>query len=160
MKSLLAVAIIILSCNSTFAGEVSTGKNGINITKIWMRPVILINRPTAIYFTITNITDKDDKLVKAQSVLASRIELHTNIRKNGVLKMTQVENIPVAANSTVKVAPGGYHLMVFGVNRKYNKGDEFPLMLYFEKGGRIPVVAKVMKNTPKESLNNFTGLML
>jgi len=124
------------------------GEGKLEIEGAWTRPVILENRPTAVYFTIKNNTNGSDKLIKAVSALATRIGFHTHKHENGVMKMVQIENIPVPANSILKVEPGGYHLMVFGLSMKFRVGDEFPLVLTFAKAGRVAVIARVMKKAP------------
>ena len=143
MKFLVSVMLFIITCQFSVADEAA-----IRVADAWTRPVILENRPSAVYFTITNKAAEDDKLIKAVSLLAKRIEFHTHKHMGGVMKMVQVENIPVSANSTAKVEPGGYHLMVFGLSMKFVVGDEFPLVLTFEKAGRVTVIAKVMKKAP------------
>jgi len=143
MKIFVFVMVVLMSCQFSVAEE-----NDLRVTDVWMRPVILENRPTALYFTINNNTARDDRLIKAVSLLANHIEFHVTKYENGVMRMTKLDDIPVAAHSMVKVEPGGYHLMVYGLSMKFPLGAEFPLMLTFANGKRIPVVAKVGKKAP------------
>ncbi len=145
MKFFLSIMIIISTVHFSFAGE-----KKLTIEDAWTRPVVLENRPSAVYFTINNEANEPDKLIKVVSALAKRIEMHTHKNQDGVMKMIQVKDIPVAANSKLKVEPGGYHLMVFGLSMKFSQGDEFPLVLKFANAGRVPVVAKVMKKAPTQ----------
>lgn len=145
MKFFISVIIIFISCQFSVAGE-----DGLRVTDAWTRPVMMENRPIAVYFTIHNDTNKDDKLIKAVSALATRIEFHTHTHENGVMRMMAVKNIAIAANSSVKVEPGGYHLMVYGLSMKFALGSSFPLVLDFANGARVPVTARVMKRAPKK----------
>ncbi len=127
----------------SFAGE---GK--LSIIDPWARPVIIENRPSAAYFIIRNDSHADDQLIRVSSPLAERIELHVHRHEGGVMKMEQVENIPVPAHGTMAVEPGGYHLMLFGLRKKLATGDELPLTLTFKYAGEIRTTAKVMKKAP------------
>lgn len=121
---------------------------GVTVSEVWTRPVIIEGRPSAVYFTLRNDTNEADTLIKAQSSLAEHIELHVHKHEDGVMRMMQVAAIPLAAHGTVKVAPGGYHLMVFGLRKKLAAGDEFPLTLTFTHAGKVAVLAKVMRKAP------------
>ena len=38
---------------------------------------------------------------------------------------------------TVKLAPGGYHLMLFDLKSPLKQGDKLPVTLEFEKAGKV-----------------------
>ena len=140
MKFLILVIALLSSGHIAFADE-----GGLSVTNVWARPVILLNRPAAAYFTVTNKSDKSDVLAKVSSTLADRVEIHLSTNEGGVMKMTQAGHINIPANGTVSVKPGGYHLMLFGLKKKLAVGDLLPLRLRFLHAGDINVMAKVMK---------------
>ncbi len=143
MKILIYILVIFGISQFSFAGE-----GVLSITDVWARPVILQNRPGAAYFTITNHTNAADKLISVTSALAARVEIHVHRHEGDVMKMMQVEDIPVPAQEIVAVEPGGYHLMLFGLSRKLALGDQLPLILTFDHAGEIKVIAKIMKKAP------------
>jgi copper(I)-binding protein len=52
--------------------------------------------------------------------------------ENGVMKMFPVDGIDVPAGKTVRLASGGYHLMLLNLQKPLNAGDKVPLQLTFE----------------------------
>jgi len=139
-KLFLSMAAIMASVQLSGAEE-----GALTVEDAWSRPTILLDRPGAAYFTIVNNAARDDRLVKASSPLADRVEIHVHKHENGVMKMVKVDHIPVAAHGETVVKPGGYHLMLFGLKQKLHLGDELPLILTFAQAGEIRVSAGISK---------------
>lgn len=97
----------------------------------------------AVYMTIKNSGGAPDKLIKAQSDVAKTVELHTVINDNGVMSMRPVEGIDIPAGESVTLKPGGFHVMLIGLNRDLKIGDSFQVTLQFEKGGQQVVQSTV-----------------
>jgi copper(I)-binding protein len=51
--------------------------------------------------------------------------------------------MPVPANGTAALAPGGYHLMMLELKQPLKAGESFAGTLTFEKAGTIPVTFQV-----------------
>ena len=47
--------------------------------------------------------------------------------------------LPIEPGKTVKLAPGGYHLMMFDLKSPLKQGDKVPVTLEFEKAGKVKV---------------------
>lgn len=103
---------------------------------------LIEGRPGAIFLNINN-KGSADKLVAASSPLWQRLELHSHTMDNDVMKMRPVEAIDVPANSMTKLKSGGYHIMVFDVNKLPAKGSNVPFTLTFENAGEVQVQAIV-----------------
>jgi len=103
---------------------------------------LIAGRPGAIFLNIDN-TGNADKLVAASSPMSQRVELHSHTMDNGVMKMRPVEVIDVPAKAMTVLKSGGYHIMVFDVNKLPEKGSAVPLTLTFEKAGEVQVEAIV-----------------
>jgi len=97
----------------------------------------------AVFFTIMNHGDEDDRLIDAKSDAAMKVELHTHKEDgNGVMQMMHVpEGFPVAANSMHPLQRGGDHVMLMGLTQELKEGDSVAVTLVFEKAGEINVVA-------------------
>ena len=85
----------------------------------------------------------DDKLLSAQTELASRTELHSMAMEGDVMRMRQVDGVPLPAGKTVELKPGGFHLMFVGLKSPLKDGDKFPMTLKFEKAGEVEVTVNV-----------------
>jgi copper(I)-binding protein len=58
--------------------------------------------------------------------------------KNGVMTMRALDKgLAIEPGKTVKLAPGGYHLMLFDLKNPLKQGDKVPLTLEFEKAGNV-----------------------
>ena len=52
---------------------------------------------------------------------------------NGVMTMRPLDKgLPIEPGKTVKLAPGGYHLMLMDLKTPLKQGDKVPLTLEFE----------------------------
>ena len=57
--------------------------------------------------------------------------------KDGVMKMRPLDNgLTIDPGKTVKLAPGGYHLMMIDLKDPLKQGDTVPVTLKFEKAGK------------------------
>jgi copper(I)-binding protein len=94
----------------------------------------------AVWFTITNGGETDDRLVSAASDAAATVEIHEMAMSNGTMTMSPLpDGLPVPAGETVVLEPGGYHIMLIGLTRDLKAGDSLDLVLTFETAGEITV---------------------
>jgi copper(I)-binding protein len=57
-----------------------------------------------------------------------------------VFRARPVENgLTIEPGKTVKLAPGGYHLMMMDLKEPLKQGDKVPVTLEFEKAGKVTV---------------------
>ncbi len=68
---------------------------------------------TAAYCDISNGTSEDAVLVAVGTPVASSVELHETRNEAGMVRMRRLDRIVVPAGSTVRLRPGGMHLMLF-----------------------------------------------
>ena len=150
-------ALILAGCSSNAtvapsAAEPSTAGSGAvdsraatpTISDAWVRPSTGTSEPVAAYMVITNGMGTDDALIAASSPAASSVELHeTTTDTSGMTGMKPLARLDVPAGSTVRLAPGGVHLMAMGVTQPLKVGDTLELDLTFEHAGRVPVQAEV-----------------
>jgi copper(I)-binding protein len=97
----------------------------------WIRGSVPGQKNGAGYLVIDNKSSQAGALVSANSDRAQRIELHTIVREDGVAKMREVQEIPIPANGSVTLQPGGYHVMFIGLTQPFKEGESIPVMLNF-----------------------------
>jgi len=57
---------------------------------------------------------------------------------NGVMTMRPLEKgLVIEPGKTIKLAPGGYHLMLVDLKKPLKQGDKLPITLEFEKAGNV-----------------------
>lgn len=115
----------------------------IEIEHPWARASAASVPNGAVYLVLHNEGKEGDRLVSASSPAADRVELHTHIDENGVMKMRQINAVEVAPDTTIKLAPSGLHIMLLGLKAPLVKGKAFPLTLTFEKAGTVTVDVSV-----------------
>ena len=98
------------------------------------------------FMTIKNTANKADRLVGISTDAARRAELHITKTKDGVMSMQRVPAIDIPANGSASLAPGGYHIMLFGIDKSLKTGDTIKLHLQFENAGErtVPVEIRPM----------------
>lgn len=98
-------------------------------------------RNGAIFLKITG--PADDRLIGASlpDGIVDRVELHTHIHQDGIMRMREVEAFSLPAN----LMPGGDHIMLFGLAAPLINGQSLDLTLSFEKSGQqhvtVPIIA-------------------
>jgi len=128
---------------SARADEVRAGD--LVITQAWSRATPKGAKIGGSYLTIENKGTTPDKLIGASSDAAGSIQVHEMSMTNGMMKMRPVEGgLTIDPGKTVKLAPGGYHLMMMDLKNPLKQGDKLPITLDFEKAGKVQVTFDVM----------------
>ncbi|WP_020591071.1 copper chaperone PCu(A)C [Kiloniella laminariae] len=147
MKKLLSgfFALAILSLSSLVSAQ-DYRAGDIMIEHPWARATIGQVKNGAAFLNLHNMGAEDDTLISAEGDVAKRVELHTHIMTDGVMKMRQVEGgITVKSKETVELKPGSFHIMMMGLAAPLKEGDTFPLTLTFEKAGKVDIDVTVQK---------------
>ncbi len=122
---------------------VVSAQNTLFITGAWARPG---EDMTGVYLQITNTGDEADRLVDVQTSIGMA-EIHEMQMENDVMRMSPVDGVDIPAGETVRLQPGGLHIMVMGLQHPLTEGDTLDLTLMFESGAVITVEAWV-SHTP------------
>jgi periplasmic copper chaperone A len=114
------------------------------ITQAWSRATPGGAKVAGGYLTIENKGSAPDKLVGVSAEIAGKIEVHEMATDNGVMKMRPLEKgLTIEPGKTVKLAPGGHHLMMQELKGPLKQGDKVPVTLEFEKAGKVAVTLDV-----------------
>ena len=144
MRRALVVNVVLLAALALAACGGSGGTTGgITVSDAWARSSPMMERAGAAYLAIQNNGAAEDKLLSVESDVARTIELHETKESGGMMEMSPVPNIPVSAKGRTELKPGGFHVMLIGLNRELKAGDKVQLTLNFEKAGKVPVTAEV-----------------
>tara|TARA_B110000037_G_C17040295_1_gene473381 strand:- start:725 stop:1156 length:432 start_codon:yes stop_codon:yes gene_type:complete len=84
---------------------------------------------TAGFMDIT--PNKDAKIIKIESKMIGRIEVHSMIMDGEVMKMRKITPTLVK-NKKYKLKPGGNHLMLFDVKKTLKAEDNINLLFTFQ----------------------------
>lgn len=139
-KTLLLAAIATLAL-AACAGSAETGGE---ISAEDVRTPVPVGPNGAVYMTLTNESDADDRLVGASTDVAASVELHETQMEGGSMAMQQVDGIAIPAGGEAVLEPGGLHVMLIDVDQGLAEGDTVDLTLSFENAGDQQVTADVV----------------
>lgn len=124
------------------AEEVKVGD--LVITQAWSRATPGGAKVASGYLTIENRGSAPDRLIGSFGDVADKVELHEMTMDHGVMTMRPLDKgLTVEPGKTVKLAPGGYHLMLVDIRKPLKRGDKVPVTLEFEKAGKVTVSLNV-----------------
>jgi copper(I)-binding protein len=147
VKALIAVVLAVVCSAATFA---HSHKTDISIMKPWAR-TSAPGAPSAGFMMVKNTGDKDDVLLSVSGDFAKKMEVHQTKAVDGVMKMIhQEDGVRIPAGGEVLFKPGSYHLMFMGLNKNFEEGETYTVVLTFEHAGEmtleLPVKAMQMKH--------------
>ena len=89
---------------------------------------------------ITNSGESDDRLIAVKSGAAVRIELHTHVEEDGIMRMMHVEDgFEIPAGGSLYLKRGAEHLMFMGLNAPFEQGATVSVTLVFQSGIEMPI---------------------
>lgn len=135
------LAVSLLLALSARSGDFKAGN--LAIKDAWSRPTPPIASVGAVYFSITNAGLKADRLLAISTPIARQAEIHQNRVVNGTVEMRPVESIECPPGATVRVEPGGLHVMLLGLTHPLAAGTTFPLSLRFRDAGSVTIQVAV-----------------
>lgn len=114
----------------------------------WARATPPGSSTTAIYLTLMNHSGSDIGLTAVNADISDRLELHTHVNKEGMMKMQQVTSIIIPAGSQAELRPHGDHIMVFNLKKQLKPDEEISVELTFDDGNTTTVTIPVHKESP------------
>jgi copper(I)-binding protein len=102
----------------------------IKVNEPWIRGTVQGQKSTGAFMEITSKVPA--RLVAVASPAAGSVEIHNMKMEGGVIRMFAVDGVDLPANRTVKLAPGGYHVMLLEIKQTLKAGERVPLKLTFE----------------------------
>ena len=151
VAGLLACAACAVAAHGATVGDIAIGHP-------YATPSIAGTSNGAAYLaSIENKGAAGDRLVRASTPMASRVEIHTmNLDAQGVMRMREIDGVALAPKAKVQMKPGGgLHLMLIGLKEPLKEDATFPMTLEFERAGKVEV--KVIVGQPKPARGAASG---
>jgi len=137
-QTLFAIAILLSGSAAALADDINAGD--LVISQAWSRATPGGAKVAGGYLVIENKGTAPDRLVGVSADIAGKAEIHEMAMDNGVMKMRALDKgLVVDPGKTVKLAPGGNHLMLQELKGPFKQGDKVPVTLQFEKAGKVAV---------------------
>jgi periplasmic copper chaperone A len=128
---------------SSLAVSAAFAQSGpVKVESAWARATPPRAEVGAIYMTLTAPTA--DRLVGVSTPAAAKAEVHDMTTENGVMRMREVAGgLSLPAGQPVVLGPGGYHVMLKGLQAPLKPGQQIPLHLTFASAPPLDVTATV-----------------
>lgn len=137
MKQFILLGLLLLAHTAMAAN--------VKVTNVWMRATAPGQQVAGAYMDIASPVNAT--LIKIQSPAAGRMEIHLMQMNHGVMEMREVKTLALPKGKTVKLAPGGFHLMLFDFKQPFKAGEMVPIKLFIETADKkqetVNVVAEV-----------------
>jgi copper(I)-binding protein len=122
----------------------------VSVTDAYVRATPPHTQNSVAFMHINNSSDEVIKLLTVSSDIAARVEIHHHEISDGMMKMRQVDDLDIKANDSIKLRPGGLHVMLLGLKSPLTEGENIKLKLYFNNGDEIVVETPVIKITTQK----------
>jgi copper(I)-binding protein len=144
----MRVILVALFIALALAGCLAQSQD-VTVDNVWIRLAAVPGQPAAGYFTLHGAAT-DDKLIAVHNENAIKVELHESMTgmpdMNGMAmsEMKPLTAVPVPAGSKIIFAPGGKHVMLFGLSPAVKRGSTTQLTLVFKSGLQVAENATVV----------------
>ncbi|MFC3873786.1 copper chaperone PCu(A)C [Neisseria musculi] len=146
MKKIPAILLAAALSQTAWAADIT-------VEQPWARATVEGMTMGGAFMNITNNTGKNDFLIGGSSAVADKVEVHTHVNDNGVMRMREVAGgIPLKAGQTTELKPGSYHIMFMGLKKQLKLGDKVEVTLKFKRAKPQTVTMEV-QNVPKTNGN-------
>ncbi len=98
----------------------------------------------AVFFEITNKSEKEEFLIRSTTPISKVIEFHQHTNENRIMRMKKIDSISIKHNSKVSLSPGGLHIMLIDLKQPLIEGETFPLTLFFKNSGDITISVPIL----------------
>jgi periplasmic copper chaperone A len=118
----------------------SAAADEVTIADTWVKATAGTEDPTmtAAFGVLTNHTNKDLTIVSATNDVTDRTELHEMAMVDGAMVMRPITGgIPIPANGTTTLEPGGLHVMILDATAPITPGDDVHVTLTLSDGSTM-----------------------
>lgn len=139
---LVALAVILSAVEPAKSQDVKAGD--LVLKAPYSRATPKTARVGAGYIAIENAGAEADRLLAVECACAEFAQVHTMEMTGGVMQMRHLsDGLPIPAGATVKLEPGGRHLMFINLKAPFVAGETVAAMLTFERTGAVEVAFEV-----------------
>lgn len=116
-QSSVAYSLYMLLASTLLVFLTSCGQSPeiVSTDRAWVRTPLPSKTTTSAYVQFRNHTKDAITLTSADSTTIGSIEFHRSELKNGMHRMIQLDSLEIPPKDTLKLEPGGLHLMLFRV---------------------------------------------
>jgi periplasmic copper chaperone A len=141
-RSFLKAAAIAWACLGLLVSVAGAQAPGLVAQDAWVRATPGTDMAAA-YLTLRNVSTNPITVTGVQSPVAGMAMIHETKIQGGQSQMRPHEQLVVAPGKTVKLEPGGLHVMLHDLKQPLMVGQNVPLVITLAGGGTLQVTAAV-----------------
>jgi hypothetical protein len=122
----------------------------LGIEDAWVRALPPTQKTTAAYLTVTNRGNAPIDIVGASTGIAAQVEIHTTREVEGYTRMERLDGLSLGPGESLRLEPGGTHLMLLGLERMPLPGETVELCLQPATGPNVCADAPVRRTESAE----------
>lgn len=113
------------------------------VSDAWMREMPPVVPNAALYMTLTNDGTQPRRVLALEADWARSLELHESRQVDGMWQMQSLEALDIGPGEKRLLAPGGVHIMVFGVDSMPRAGERVSVRLLLDQEQTLEVEVAV-----------------
>jgi hypothetical protein len=123
--------LLLLAC-AFFAAHIVAAPGAdvpVLVSDVWVTGSTPSQKTTGAFMRLTST--RNLTLLDVASPAAKVVELHEMRRDGTAMRMRRIAKLELTEGKVVRLEPGGFHIMQFGLVQPLKKGDWVPLTLSF-----------------------------
>jgi len=141
-RNLLPVCAIIVCYASPAYAEVS-------VEHVWVRMPPPVAAVAAAYMTLHNDSGRNVVITAVHSSVSRSAGIHSMRVKGGMMQMQRLENLTLPAHGSVRLTPGGMHIMLNDLKQALKPNQAVHISLQFADGSSVDADAPVRDMRPE-----------
>jgi copper(I)-binding protein len=101
----------------------------VSVSQPWVRASVPAAKATGAFMLLKST--RDARLIEVRTSVADA-EIHEMVMDGQMMKMHQIAGLDLPAGQEVKLASGGYHIMLMNLKRQMKEGETVPMTLVIQ----------------------------
>lgn len=119
-------------------GASETAGDAVQASDGWVKAATAADGMTAVFVTLENVTDQAVEITSVSTDMSDAAELHEMVEQDGAMVMQQASNgLSISPGGTLQLEPGGYHVMVMGLQQDVLAGETHQVTLVLGNGDHV-----------------------
>lgn len=115
----------------------------LKVDDVWSRATPPGMPMGAVYGVIRNAGTDVVEIVGLETPVARAAEIHESVEIDGMMRMREIAPFEVQPGETIRLEPGGIHMMLMGLKSQLLSGQRFPVDIHLSDGSSITVESQV-----------------
>ena len=156
MRALAVLSVLSCFLVAAFGEKAFSSEHSFMAHDAWAPPSLDGATVATGFSTLMNHSDHAIEIASLSSEIAATVELHDHVMEDGKMRMRRVSPIVIAAQESIVMKPGGYHLMLIDLKQPLKDGEKFTVQIGLKDGQTTSVDFVVSQARLLEALKSRT----